>query len=376
MYACDSNRGQKVQKRIFERRQPRRGFVCRVRLWCSCVVYRPPYGSGMSITARAVRITQPGGPEVLTIEEIEVREPGPSEVLVRVAAAGLNRADCLQRKGAYPAPPGVAADVPGLEFSGTVEKLGEGARDFAVGDLVMGICGGGSMATHIVVHERELMRIPRNLGLIEAAAIPEVFMTSYDALFSQAELQPGERLLVHAIGSGIGTAALQLARAIGATVIGTSRSQQKIDQVQTLGLGLSHGIVADENGFAEALKGNGGGVDVLLDTIGAKYLVENLKAIAPRGRIVVIGLLGGTKAELPLGVLVAKRVSLRGSVLRSRPLEEKAALAQRFSRQIVPLFEQGVLRPIIADVMPMTDIREAHRRMESNDLLGKLVLAW
>ncbi len=330
----------------------------------------------MSIQGRAVRITQPGGPEVLSLAEIQIREPGPSEVLVRVAAAGLNRADCLQRKGVYPAPPGVAADVPGLEFSGTVEQVGEGARDFAIGDQVMGICAGGSMATHIVAHERELLRIPRNVGLVEAAAIPEVFMTAYDALFVQAQLQMGERMLVHAIGSGIGTAALQLARAAGATVIGTSRSQQKIDQVRALGLDLEHGIVAGENGFADALKAHGGGVDVLLDTIGAKYLGENIKAMAPRGRIVVIGLLGGTKAELPLGVVLAKRLSLHGSVLRSRPLEEKADLAQRFSRSVLPLFEQGKLKPVIAEVMPMADVQEAHRRMEANEVIGKLVLRW
>ncbi len=332
----------------------------------------------MSTLSRAVRITQPGGPEVLSLGEHQVRDPGPSEVLVQIAAAGLNRADCLQRRGVYPAPQGVVADVPGLEFSGTIEKLGSGTRDFKVGDEVMGICAGGSMSTHIVMHERELVRVPRGISLVDAAAIPEVFMTAYDALFLQANLSMGERVLIHAIGSGIGTAALQLALAVGALPIGTSRSQDKLDKVKAMGLGFTHGIVPDERGFADAVKAETQGAlaDVVLDTVGAKYLNENLKAAAPGGRIVVIGLLGGVKAELPLGLLVAKRLSLRGSVLRSRPLEEKAALAQSFTRAVLPLFERGALKPVIASVMPMTEVREAHRRMEADEVLGKLVLAW
>ncbi len=232
------------------------------------------------------------------------------------------------------------------------------------------------MSTHIVMHERELLRVPRGVSLVEAAAIPEVFMTAYDALFLQAHLSMGERVLIHAIGSGIGTAALQLALAIGATPVGTSRSQAKIDKVKALNLGFTHGIVADAQGFTEGLKAQGGPVDVVLDTVGAKYLAENVKAAAPGGRIVVIGLLGGVKAELPLGVVVGKRLSLRGSVLRSRPLEEKAALAQSFSRAALPLFERGQLKPIVASVMPMTEVREAHRQMEADEVLGKLVLTW
>jgi NADPH2:quinone reductase len=330
----------------------------------------------MSTISRAVRITQAGGPEVLSLGEIQVRDPGPGEVLVQVAAAGLNRADCLQRRGVYPAPPGTVPDVPGLEFSGTVAQLGSEVRGFKPGDQVMGICSGGAMAAHIVMHERELVRVPKGVGLIEAAAIPEVFMTAYDAMFLQAGLTMGERVLIHAVASGVGTAALQLALAVSAVPIGTSRSPEKLERVKALG--LQHAIVPTEQGFAEQVKEATGGAlaDVILDTVGAKYLGENLKAAAAGGRIVVIGLLGGIKAELPLGVLVAKRLSLRGSVLRSRPLEQKAALAQAFSASVLPLFERGALRPVIADTMPMTEIREAHRRLEADEVLGKLVLAW
>ncbi|MFT3928249.1 MAG: NAD(P)H-quinone oxidoreductase [Myxococcales bacterium] len=330
----------------------------------------------MSTLSRAVRITQAGGPEVLSLGEIQVRDPGAQEVLVQIAASGLNRADALQRKGVYPAPAGTVPDVPGLEFSGKVAKIGADVRGFKLGDEVMGICAGGAMATHLVMHERELVRVPRGVSLVDAAAIPEVFMTAYDAMFLQAGLVMGERVLIHAVASGVGTAALQLALAVGALPIGTSRSQEKLERVKELG--LEHGIVPNEQGFAEQLKGatQGALADVILDTVGAKYLAENVKAAANGGRIVTIGLLGGVKAELPLGLVVAKRVSLRGSVLRSRPLEEKAALAQAFARSVVPLFERGLLKPVIAEVMPMTEIREAHRRLEADEVIGKLVLSW
>jgi putative PIG3 family NAD(P)H quinone oxidoreductase len=313
---------------------------------------------------------------VLSLGELQVRDPSAQEVLVQIAAAGLNRADCLQRKGVYPAPPGTVPDVPGLEFSGKIVKLGSEVRGFQVGDEVMGICAGGAMATHIVMHERELVRVPSGVSLVEAAAIPEVFMTAYDAMFLQAQLTMGERVLIHAVASGVGTAALQLANAVGATAIGTSRSQQKLEQVKSFG--LRHGIVPGEQGFADQLRAlTGGGLaDVILDTVGAKYLGENLKAAAPGGRIVVIGLLGGVKAELPLGVLVAKRLSLKGSVLRSRPLEQKAQLAQSFATAVLPLFERGVLKPVIAEVMPMTEVREAHRKLEADEVVGKIVLTW
>ncbi len=330
----------------------------------------------MPIRARAVRIPHAGGPEVLTLDEIEVRDPGPNEVLIEVAAAGLNRADCLQRRGVYAAPPGTIADVPGLEFSGRAAKLGSEVRELRVGDRVMAICAGGAMATHVVAHERELLPVPESVDLVQAAAIPEAFMTAYDALFLQAGLGMGQYVLIHAVGSGVGTAALQLARAAGAQAIGTSRNADKLERVKALG--LEHAVATGEPRFAERVKEitQGRLAQVVLDTVGAKYLAENIRAVAIHGTIVVIGLLGGVNAELPLGLLVQKRASLRGSVLRARPLEQKVALAQAFVGAVLPLFTQGTLRPVVEDVVPMAAIRSAHERMESDALFGKLVLTW
>lgn len=329
------------------------------------------------VMGRAVRIRAAGGPEVLEIDDAyETRPPGPGEVRVEVVAAGLNRADCLQRRGVYPAPAGVPKDVPGLELAGRVEAVGLGVSAWTVGDRVMAITGGGAMATHVVLHERELVAIPDALGFEEAAAIPEVFFTAYDALTSRAELRAGEVLLVHAIASGVGTAALQLAKAAGAHVIGTSRSANKLEGCRELG--LDDGLLVDETvSFANAVKAVAPrGADVVLDTIGAKYLAENLRALALNGRVVTIGLLGGVRSELDLGLLLAKRATLCGSVLRSRPLEEKAALAQAFTREVLPLFGRQKLRPIVDAVLPMTEIRSAHERMEKDSIFGKLVLRW
>jgi putative PIG3 family NAD(P)H quinone oxidoreductase len=323
--------------------------------------------------AKIVIIREPGGPEVLAVGEREIRDPGPGEVLVEVAAAGVNRADCLQRKGFYPAPAGVWPDVPGLEFAGVVAALGLGVRSVAVGDRVMGITAGGGMSTLLVAHERELVPVPSGMSLTDAAAIPEVFFTAYDALFAQARLGMGQVVLIHAVGSGIGTAAFQLCLAAGATPVGTSRSPEKLARCEALG--LPHGILAGEAGFAAGvLEVAKGGAHVILDTIGAKYLEENVKAVATGGRIITIGLLGGAKGTLPLGALLAKRAHLTGSVLRSRPLEEKATLAQAFRRDVLPLFEAGRLKPIVDAVLPMSDIGDAHRRLESNETFGKLVM--
>ncbi len=327
------------------------------------------------VSTRALVITSHGGPEVLKIQEREVRMPGPREVLVAVAAAGLNRADTLQRRGFYPAPQGCPDDVPGLEVAGTVAQVGPGVSLFVEGDAVMAITGGGGMCTHVVLHERELMRVPKGLSLIDAAAIPEVFLTAYDALYLQAEVRLGEVALVHAVASGVGTAALQLNRVAGVTTVGTSRSPDKLRRCQELG--LEHAVLT-QKGFepADVLGRFSDGVDVILDTVGAKYVASNLEVLAPLGRVVTIGLVGGVKAELDLGRLLRKRARWFGSVLRARSLEEKATLARRFEDEIVPLFEDGRLRPVVDEVLPMQAAGEAHRRMEANETFGKLVLRW
>lgn len=328
------------------------------------------------IEANAVRITGKGDVDALSIGTIQVAEPGPSEVLVRVVAAGLNRADTLQRRGHYPAPAGVPADVPGLEYAGYIERVGEGVRDFAPGDAVMGIVGGGAMATYLTVHARECIRVPVGMPIEEAAAIPEVFLTAYDALFEQTQLRMGELLLIHAVGSGVGTAALQLGLCAGAHVVGTSRTQNKLARCRALG--LADGVLVQGKSFTESLAAVklGRGADVILDLIGGAYLAENIQALASRGRLVCVGLLGGASAELPLGLLLAKRAHVFGTVLRSRPLEEKADLAQAFSREALPLFALGKLKPIMDCVLPMQEIRTAHLRMEQNDTFGKIVMRW
>ena len=326
--------------------------------------------------AKAVKIVGKGGPEVLQLGDLEVREPGAGELLVEVAAAGLNRADILQRRGFYPAPAGVPADVPGLEYAGRVAQVGEGVDDFRVGDPVMGIVGGGGMATHLCVHAREAIRAPQGMDLADAAALPEVFLTAYDALFVQAKVTLGEVVLIHAAVPTPLPAAVQLARGGGARPVGTSRSQSKLDRCRELG--LEDGICVSDGRFADALQQQTGGrlADVVLDTVGAAYLAENIKALATGGRMVVIGLLGGAKGELPLGALLPKRASLCGTVLRSRPLEDKAVLAQRVTRELLPLFERGALRPVVDSVMPMAEVQQAHQRMESNESFGKIVLTW
>jgi NADPH:quinone reductase-like Zn-dependent oxidoreductase len=243
----------------------------------------------------------------------------------------------------------------------------------------MGIVGGGAMASHVVVHARELVPIPQGLSFTDAGAIPEAFATAWDALFVQAALRPGMTVLVHAVASGVGTAALQIARAFGARVIGTSRSATKMERCEALG--LDQGIVVTATRelpprFAEqALELTGGrGVDVVIDTVGAAYLEENVRALAPRGTIVCLGLLAGAQGTLPMGPLLAKRARIVGSVLRSRPLEEKIALAQRLTREVVPLFERGVLRPVVDRVLPLSAVADAHRAMEADANVGKIVL--
>ncbi len=314
--------------------------------------------------------------DVLDITEVTVRDPGAGEVLVSVAAAGLNRADLLQRRGMYPAPPGFPPDIPGMEYAGTVAAVGPGVLAVVPGDRVMGIVSGGAMATYVVVHEREVIRVPEGMSLTDAAAVPEVFMTAYDALFVQAGVGMGDVVLVHAVGSGVGTAAVQLCAVAGAHPMGTARTADKLDRCAALG--LRDGVLCPDGDFADRVMTltDGRGVAVVLDPVGGGYLAESLRCMATRGRLVMIGSMGGATAELPVPLLLMRRARILGTVLRARALEEKAALAQDFALHVVPLFASGRLRPVVDAVLPMTAIRDAHARMERNETFGKLVLAW
>jgi putative PIG3 family NAD(P)H quinone oxidoreductase len=325
---------------------------------------------------RAVVIARPGGPEVLQLAERPLPEPGPGEIRVRVHASALNRADLLQRRGQYPAPPGAPQDIPGLEYAGEVDAVGEGAGLWAVGNRVMGIVGGGGYAEYVTVHEREAMRIPQGLSFEEGAAIPEAFLTAYDALFTRLELLMGERVLIHAVGSGVGTAALQLARAAGAVTIGTSRSADKLARAAELGLDV--GIDTSREELAAALENAtyGSGVHAVVDLVGGRILEESLRGLAQGGRVVVVGTVAGSKVELDLGLLLRRRIRIVGTVLRTRPLEEKIALAREFSSTVLPLLSSGKIRPVIDRVYPFSEIADAHRQMEENDTFGKIVLKW
>jgi putative PIG3 family NAD(P)H quinone oxidoreductase len=327
------------------------------------------------VHVKAIVVTEPGGPEKLALRDVPAPEPQRGEVRVRVRATAVNRADLLQRMGLYPAPPGSPADIPGLEIAGEVEVLGDGVRELAVGDRVFGVVGGGGYAERVVAHARTLARMPDGLSFTDAAAVPEAFITAWDALFEQARLGPGERVLVHAAGSGVGTAAVQIARALGARCIGTARTADKLERARALG--MHDGVLVEKGRFADAVceRTGGAGVDVVLELVGGAYVAEDLGCIAERGRIVLVGLLAGMRApELDLGVLLRKRVSLVGTVLRARPLEEKIAATRSFARHVVPLIASGALCPVVEAVLPLERAAEAHERMAKGDLFGKLVL--
>ena len=325
---------------------------------------------------RAVVITRPGGPEVLEIVERPRPDPGLNQVRIRVVASALNRADISQRLGRYPAPPGSPSDIPGLEYAGVIDSCGESAAMWQAGDEVMGITGGGAHAEYLCVHEREVMRAPSRVPLEHAAAIPEVFATAYDALFGRLQLRPGETVLIHAAGSGVGTAAIQLARLAGIRTVGTARSQTKLDRCLELGLDVAFRIGSDN--WAEHLKATAPGISVsaVLDLVGASYLKQNLAVLEPRGRMVSVGLTGGSKAELDMGIVMRKRLTIIGTVLRARPLEEKIIIARDFSRHIVPAFEAGQLKPVIDRIAFFDDIASSHQAMEANETFGKIVLVW
>lgn len=323
---------------------------------------------------RAIVIREPGGPEVLELRDVPTPEPSRGEVRVRVRATAVNRADLLQRMGMYPAPPGWPQDIPGLEIAGEVDAVGEGVTELAEGDRVFGLVGGGGYAEHLVTHARTLARMPPDMSFADAAAIPEAFVTAWDAMVDQGGLAPGETVLVHAVGSGVGTAGVQIARAIGARVIGTARTPQKIGRARELG--LEHGIIVEGAKFAdEVLSLTGGaGVDAVLELVGGPYVAQDLVCLAPKGRIVVVGTMAGAQAQVELHMLMFKRAIVRGTTLRARPLEEKILAAQALQRHLVPLFASGALRPVVDRVLSLARAADAHRLMQKNDTFGKLVL--
>lgn len=323
---------------------------------------------------QAVVITHPGGPEVLEIKIRPRPDPHGAEVLIRVRASSLNRADLLQRRGRYPAPAGAPSDIPGLEFAGEVEAVGPGVQLWRPGDRVMGLVGGGAQGEYLVTHERTLSEVPANLSWAQAAAIPEAFITAHDALWVQAALRPNERVLIHAAGSGVGLATVQLACAMNAIAFGTSRTSDKLERAKQLGLGAGFVVAGTPTRDTAKQWSAEGEFDVVMDLIGGEYTNASLHALAPRGRVLLIGTMGGAKAEIDLGLIMGKRAQLRGTMLRARPLEEKIAVNLAFRDEVVPLFARGTLKPVIDSEFDWHDIRQAHERMESDQTFGKVVL--
>lgn len=315
------------------------------------------------------------------LENLEIREipdppkPEGTQVLVRVHAAGLNRADLLQARGQYPPPAGYSPNIPGLEFAGQIDAVGDGVGRWSVGNHVFGITAGEAQAELLMTDENLLAKIPQHLSFTEAAAVPEAFITAQDAIFTLGALRSGESLLIHAVGSGVGLAALQLAKAAGATVIGTSRSADKLDKCGKFGIDAAIST-SDGIDFADLAKEKtyGKGVDVILDLVGAAYFQENLASLAVKGRLILVGLTSGAKAEFDLRVALQKRARIIGTVLRSRSLDEKAKATREFANAVVPLLESGAINPNLDRIFPITDVVAAYKYLESNESFGKVVL--
>lgn len=327
----------------------------------------------MSKTMRAIAITEAGGPEVLKETTVSVPVPGKSEVLVRVRAAGVNRPDVLQRLGMYPVPAD-ASPLPGLEIAGEVVAGGEGAGRWTVGDQIMALTHGGGYAEYCCVHESHCLPVPASLTMIEAAAIPETFFTVWYNVFMRATLQDGEAILIHGGSSGIGTTAIQLAKAQGAVVITTAGSEEKCDFCK--GLGADHAINYKDSDW-EALVGEltgGKGVDVVLDMVAGPYMQKNINVLGRDGRYVIIAFLQGPSAELNMRAVLGKRLTITGSTLRPQTIAEKAAIAADLEDKVLPLLESGTVRPIIHSTFPLAEAGSAHALMESSAHMGKIVL--
>jgi putative PIG3 family NAD(P)H quinone oxidoreductase len=322
---------------------------------------------------RAITIPEPGGPEALVPDEVDAPAPAAGEVLIDVAAAGVNRADVMQRLGHYPPPPG-ASEIPGLEVSGRVAAVGDDVQQWRPGDEVCALIDGGGYAEQVVAPAAQLLPVPRGVSLVDAAALPEVAATVWSNVFLVANIQPGQVLLVHGGSSGIGTMAIQLAKAVGAHVAVTAGSQAKLDVCRDLGAEFL--VNYREEDFVERVREltGGHGADVILDNMGAKYLARNVDVLAPGGRLVTIGLMGGRKAELDLGVLLAKRGAVIATSLRSRPAMEKAAIVAAVREHVWPLIEAGQVHPVIASRHPLERAADAHREMEASGHIGKILL--
>lgn len=324
---------------------------------------------------RAVVATGESGNEAIAVRDVPRPEPGGAEIRVRVRAAGLNRADLLQSLGRYPAPPGSPPDLLGLEFAGEVEALGPKCLGRQkVGDRVFGVVGGGGLAEFVLTHERLAVPIPANLDFEHAAAVPEAFLTAHDALAAQGRLQAGERVLIHAVGGGVGSAAAMVAHAMGCTVFGTSRTPEKLRLAAEVG--LDHGVLTSESDWPEEVRrlAGGEGVNVVLDLLGGEFWKGNVEVLDRLGSLVVVGLLTGSTAQVDLRAVMNKRLTVVGTTLRARPLEEKIAATRRFAATVVPWLERGLVRPNVDRVFPLDQIHAARDRMTSNAGFGKIVL--
>jgi putative PIG3 family NAD(P)H quinone oxidoreductase len=327
---------------------------------------------------KAAVITRFGGPEVLEIQDVTAPQPGRDEVLVRVLSSALNRADLLQRRGGYAAPPDAPQNISGLEFAGEVTELGTNAHRWHAGDRVMGIIGGGAHAEFVTIHQDALAAVPANLEWPAAGAVPEVFITAHDAL-QQAGFKAEENVLVHAVGSGVGLAATQLVRALGGHAFGTSRTPDKIERAKLFGLESGYPVpepsaLTKLAAFAEKVT-SGRGFDVVLDLNGGPYFAASLEAMALRGRLILIGSVAGGTADVKLYEILRKRLHIIGTVMRARSLNEKIATINAFASEVVPLLANGTIQPVIDSVFPLEKIQDAHRRLESNETFGKVVLS-